>query len=70
MNQTNIKYDGKKARYMCPPDIPVINTKHLKKIGSRIVTDRGCKMRLDDYEDTDNVIIIRKVTVLSVSIIN
>lgn len=72
MNQKSSKMT-KKTRYLYPPDMtdgPVIDTKHLKKIGSRIVTDCGCRMRLDDYEDNGNERIIRKVTILSVSIIN
>lgn len=71
MNQRSSKMT-KKTRYLYPPDMTdgPIDTKHLKKIDSRIVTDCGCRMRLDDYEDNGNERIIRKVTILSVSIIN
>ena len=72
MNQKLSKMT-KKTRYLYPPDMiedEPIDTKRLKKIDSRIVTDCGCRMRLDDYEDNGNERIIRKVTILSVSIIN
>jgi hypothetical protein len=73
MNQKLSKMT-KKTRYLYPPDMirdgQTIDTKRLKKIGSWIMTDCGCRMRLDDYEDNGNARIIRKVTILSVSIIN